>query len=324
MCAARGAAASRSPAVDKKKQFFFLHGDDEAAIENFKSRIVDAHLTQEMREENYREVIPGAGAGGLRKVLGDVLSELSTVSFLPTAKRIVTLYTVNDFFEARATKAKGRAKAGAAKAEPKKSSSEHLAQFIESELPNLPAVLIVIALEDYEKWKKVAPANPVYALAQKMNTVHAFKESSPQFAFFDALFARNTQEALRLWRDWLERASGTPKPYYQLASQVRLLIQAKTASSGQLNQRGITRERFAKEFLPNEFDKNLFMLRPEFRQEKMLRAASNFSFSELLDAYEKLEPLQRYAIPLQSDPYVPDKKLLSELWIIGFTAGRND
>jgi hypothetical protein len=145
-----------------------------------------------------------------------------------------------------------------------------------------------------------------------------FKEDSPQFAFFDALFARQPQKALSLWRDWLKRAPGSPKPYMQLAAQLRLLIQAKTAVSGQLQSRGVSRQRFQYEFMPAEYDKNLFALKPDWKQEKLTRTAANFSFQELLSAYERLMALQKFAIPLNSDPYVPDKPLVAELWILEF------
>lgn len=308
------------PKVNKRAQYYFICGDDEAAIESFKSAVVEAHLSREEREENYREIIPTSQAG-LRRVLGDVMSELSTVSFLPDTKRVVALYPVPDFFQAK-TGGKGRAtKASKAQAEqPKRSSCEHLVDFIANEMPGLPAILVLIAVEDYEKFKRVVPSNPLVALAQQQGTFVQFKLAGVQFAFFDALFARNAGEAIRLWREWLERTGMSPKPYYQLAAQMRLLIQAKTANSGQLQQRGISRDQYRDELMPSEPDRNFFSLRPEFRQQKLSRAASNFSFGELLGAYEKLEPLLKYAIPVATDEYVPDKSLLAEIWIAEFAA----
>ena len=305
--------------MDPRKKFHFLCGDDEAAIERLKYKIVETHLTPDQREENYREIIPTGNPPTLKRVMGDLLSELSTVSFLPDIGRVVTLYTVSDFFEARA--AKPRASKKAAAAEPAKSYSEHLAHFISKQLPQLSAVLIVIAVEDYEKWKRVASANPVVELAVNTGCFWQFKEDSPQFAFFDALFARQAEKSVQLWREWLRRAPGSPKPYMQLATQLRLLIQAKTATSGQLAARGVTRPQYEKDFMPREAEKNLFALKPEFRREKLLKASTNFSFQELLSAYERLMPLQKYAIPQLSDPYVPDKPLLAELWILELAGG---
>ncbi|MCX7018727.1 MAG: hypothetical protein NTY46_07000 [Candidatus Sumerlaeota bacterium] len=317
------------PKADPKACFYFLHGDDEAAIENFRRQIVEACLTAGEREENYREFVPPAGASTLRHILGEIMSELSTVSLLPGARRVVTLYTIQDFFEARAKGGAGRSArtktgvgGGAAIAggdTPKTTPSMRMAKFIETELPSLDGMLIVIAIEDYEKWKRISPSNPVVALARKQETLHAFRQTSAQFAFFDALFARNTQLALTLWREWVQRAAASPKPYYALTAQLRLLIEAKTAVSSQLQSRGISRVQFEKEFMPAEPDKNLFALKPDFRRDKLLRSAANFTFPELLTAYEKLAPLQKYAIPLASDTSVPDRNLLAELWIIGFT-----
>ncbi len=319
----RAGAAKPGPIkVNRKAKFHLLHGDDESALDRQRAAIVAAHLeTPEEREENYRDIAPPGTQGNLMRVLGDVLSELSTVSFLPKSPRVVALSGVTDFFEA---KGKGKKAAAARKkpAEGKLTASEHLAAFITRELPALPAVLIVIAVEDYEKWRKVNPANPVVALAQKQGTLMQFREQGVQFLFFDALFARRTAEALALWRDWLEQNGGSPKPYAQLAAQLRLLIQAKTASSPQLKSRGITPQRLAKELLPLEADRNVFLIRPDFRREKLIRFAANFTFNELLAAYEKLEQLQKFSIPLLSDPFVPDRRLLSELWILEFAGGR--
>src|SRR5262245_50815423 len=102
-------AASKPPVkVDKRQKFHFLYGDDEAALENYKHAVVEAHLSASEREENYREIIPSGSPPSLKRVLGEVLSELSTVSFLPDVSRVVTLYTVNDFFDGKATKPRGK------------------------------------------------------------------------------------------------------------------------------------------------------------------------------------------------------------------------
>lgn len=309
--------------IDKKRKLYLLHGDDEAAIERGKDQIVSAHLSREEREENYFEIVPSGSPPQLRKVMDDVLSELTTVSFLPDITRVVTLYTVNDFFDGKSAGGRrGRAKKNAAPEKPTKTPSEHFARFLEAELPNLPAVLIIIVIEDYEKFKRVSTANPVVKFAQGQSAVYVFKEDSPQFSFFDALFARQTTQALEIWREWQRRVPGSPRPYMLLASQLRLLIQAKTASSPVLQQRGVTKSEFASDFMPHEMDKNLFALKPDFRREKLTRAASMFTFAELLDGYEKLQYLQKFAIPSPTDLYVPDRELMAEAWIIEFTQGQ--
>lgn len=321
---APSAKASKGFKVDSKRQFFFLHGDDEAAIENAKRAIVEAHLHPEERDENYREIVPTSGST-LKKVLGDILAELSTVSFLPDVRRVVTLYTISDFFEARASKAgkgKGKAKAKETAADdtPKQTASQHLAEFIWTELPKLPGILIIIAVEDYERWKKIAPGNAVVDLATQTGSLWAFKEESPQYAFFDALFERKSGQALALWRAWLERVvPGSPKPYISLHTQLRLLIQAKTASSAQLTQRGVSRQKYATDFMPLEAERSFFALRSQWQQDKITKQAANFSFAELLRGYERLENLQKFAIPVSTDTYVPDRNLLAEYWILEFT-----
>jgi hypothetical protein len=307
------------PPVNPRQCFYFLHGDNEAAIERFKSAIVDAHLSPAQREENYREIIAPGTQPQLKRVLGEVTAELATASFLPDAKRVVTLYPVQDFYA-------GKKPSGSRSAKMEKtdgggrSPSEELADFIERDLPRLGGVLICIAVEDYEKWRRIAPSNPVVALAQRRGVLVAFRETAPQFAFFDALFARDTGAALALWREWWEATGGAPKMFFALAAQMRLLLQAKTVTGHYLQSRGVTRAQFMQDFMPAEADKNLFALQPEWRREKLIKAAANFSFAELLRAYEKLADLQKYAIPLNSDPYVPDKSLLAELWIAGFTS----
>ncbi len=309
------------PRINMSVKLHFICGDDEVAMERHKQAIVEAHLTREDREENYREIAPSSANQGLDRVVGDVISELSTVSFLPDVKRMVALYGVSDFFDGKATAGRRKKKESATKAAAatkRETGSEYLARFIERELPQLPAVLVIMLLEDYEKWKRVNTANPVVALAQRGGGFIQYREQGVQFAFFDALFARKAGDAITLWRRWLENTGNAPKPYVQLATQLRLLIQAKTTLSPQLKARGITKERFAKEFLPLEPERNVASLRPEWRKEKLQRAAGAFTFQELLSAYERLETLQKFAIPLLSDPYVPDKKLMAELWILEF------
>lgn len=319
-----GRDAAPAPHVNTRAKFHFLCGDDEVALERHKWAIVETHLSREEREENYREIIVSTGSPQLSRVLGDLIAELSTVSFLPDVRRVVTLYGVSDFFDGKAAagRGKGKAKKGAAADKPVVPASEHLARFIRKELPGLPAVLIVMVVEDYEKWKRVNQANPVVELAKRAGSFVQYREQGVQFAFFDALFSRRTGEALTLWRRWLENSGAAPKPFMQLAAQLRLLIQAKTLSSPQLKQRGITRDRFGREYLPEEPERNVTLLRPQWRQDKLLRASANFTFQELVAAYERLETLQKFAIPLLSDPYVPDRKLLSELWILEFTGQR--
>ncbi|MCX7963613.1 MAG: hypothetical protein N2644_03890 [Candidatus Sumerlaea chitinivorans] len=309
-----------SPAALARAKFFFLCGDDEPAIEKFKSEIVSAHLSPDNRDTNYLEIGAESSPPRLSRVLGDLLAELSTTSFLPDVERVVVLYPVQDFYEAK----RGSKSAAKGSEREKTTPSEVLANFIEQDLPRLSSVLIIIAPEDYERFKRVATSNPVVALAQRMGAFHQFREQGVQFAFFDALLARRADEALRLWREWLSRTGNSPKPYVALANQLRLLIQAKTATSGILEKRNVTRDRYIEEFLPKDAERNVFALRPEWRRDKYLRAAGNFSLVELLDAYERLEPLQKYAIPLASDPVVPDRALLAEIWIMELCARAPD
>jgi len=309
-----------SPAAMAREKFFFLCGDDEPAIEKFKSDIISAHLSPENRDTNYQEIGAESTPPRLSRVLGDLLAELSTTSFLPDVERVVVLYPVQDFYEAK----RGSKNTSKRAEHDKTTPSDVLAHFIEQDLPRLSSVLIIIAPEDYERFKRVATSNPVVALAQRLGASHQFREQGVQFAFFDALFARHADEALRLWREWLSRTGNSPKPYVALANQLRLLIQAKTVTSGILEKRNITRNQYIEEFLPKEPERNVFALRPEWRRDKFLRSAANFSLVELLEAYERLEPLQKYAIPLNSDPVVPDRALLAEIWIMEFCARATD
>ncbi len=302
-----------------RSQFFFIHGDDLARIENFKEQVVATHLRAEEREENYNEYGALGSQTSLRSIVGDVIAELSTVSLLPGTKRVVALYNIQEFYEGR-SQAKKRGSAGEKGA---LTPSEILARFIEKELQTLPAVLIVVAGEDYEKGRRVAKSDPVFALAQKMAAERVFSEAAPQFAFFDALFSRNAEEAIRLWRDWLERVGGSPRPYFALVSQLRLFIQAKMLTSQLYERRGVSRKEFETNMLPDDPDYNILKMRFEWQRQKLITWSKNFSLVELLSAYEKLETLAKFAVPLASDLSVPDRQLLSEVWILEF-CGRDD
>ncbi|MGB9692288.1 MAG: hypothetical protein ACPL7D_08970 [Candidatus Sumerlaeaceae bacterium] len=308
-----------SPAEQRaisRAHFFFIHGDDVAKIENFKESVVSIHLRPDEREENYNEYGSLGSQVSLRSVLGDVIAELSTVSLLPGTKRVVVLYSPQEFYEGRSRTAQKKRRS--TEMEVATSPSHILARFIERELNSLPAVLIIVAPDDYEKGRRVAKIDPVYALAQKMAAVRVFNEVGPQFAFFDALFARNAEQALRLWRDWLERVGSSPRPYYSLVSQLRLLIQAKMLTMRLYERRGLNREVFESTMLPPDSDYNILKLPYDWQRQKLMRASANFSLTELTTAYEKLETLAKYAVPLASDPSVPDRNLLSEVWILEF------
>lgn len=324
MVARRENSALPSPRLRAlaRSKFFFLHGDDLAKLENFKEEIVAAHLKPEERDENYSEYGSLGAQMTLRSVLGDVLAELSTVSLLPGSKRVVVVYGGQEFYEGRGARTGSRKKPSGAKAA--LGPTEILARFVVEQLPTLESVLVVVVAEDYEKRRRLATGDPLVQLAQKHSSLFCFREASPQFAFFDALFARNGGEAIRLWREWLERAGNSPRPYTMLASQLRLLIQAKMLTMRLYERRQVTREIFERELLPDDADHNVTKLVPDWRREKFLRAAANFSLAELLEAYEKLEPLQEFAIPLSSDAAVPDRELLSEIWILDFCGGRGE
>jgi hypothetical protein len=300
--------------------FFLIHGDDLAKIENFKEQIVQAHLRPEERDENYSEYGTFGNRFSLNAALGDIIAELSTVSFLPDTRRVAVLYNPQELYEGRSAGGKaGRGKSN----KPGKSAIEAFAHFIETQLPSLQSVLIVIVEEDYEQYKRVAKQNPIYQFAQKRSAIYSFKEVGPQFAFFDALFARKAEEAIVHWRDWLSRVGGSPRPYIQLASQLRLLIQAKVVATKLYERRGVPRNVFENEMLPADPQYNI-LLAPDWRRDKLLKASAQFSLVELLDAYEKLETLQKYAIPLSTDASVPDRNLLSEIWILNFCARKEE
>jgi hypothetical protein len=312
-------ASKQPPAL----RFHLLHGDDEAAMELAKSRIVEANLDREMREENYREIVTSPGTP-LKRVMDEIMAELATVSFLPDAPRVVTVYSVTDLIDS------GKAKSSRSKGKPGESegggsASDILAEFVENSLPNLEAVLIMMAAEDPEKWKKLNFDNPLVQLAARNGTLKAFKDESPQFAFFDALFQRQPEKAIQLWREWLDRAGASnPKPFQSLASNLRLLIQAKILASNTAATRGLTNAEFTQRCLPPESDRSVAKLYPDFRREKLLRQSVLFSFSELNRAYQRLLPIMKFIIPVSTDVTVPDKAQLAEIWILDLILGREE
>ncbi len=307
-------------------KFYFLYGENEPAMNEFKNDIVNGNLDVDQRDENYTELTP-TSANGLKGVLADLESELTTYSLLPDAKRVVTLNTCRDFFTAGATTKRARTKKPAAKT-PKGVSaaptpSEHLARLIENELlPKLAAVLIIIVKENSEKYDRVSKDNPVVKLATKLNAAYEFKAQNTQWLFLDALFDQNTAAALSLWRQWYKETGGAPKMYGTICSNLRLLIQAKVGTSSNiLKAHGLTKDKLASDYFPNDSRNNVLKLASAFRRKKLERAAARFTLSHLLDSYERFSDLMKYAIPLSTDVYVPDRGLLAEYWIIRFTAG---
>lgn len=315
-------AKRNAPAFPPGRPFYLLHGDDEAAIEGAKSAIVESLLEPEMRGDNYTEFGGFGQSIQLSRTAADVLGELTTASLLPDSRRVAAIYQPADLFEARARRKTAPKKAkAAAPAADQRTASERLAEFIERSLPEATASLIIIVLEDYERFRRIQEANPLVQLAARSGTLFQFRDRSPQFEFFDALGERDTRRALTLWREWLDRAPSSPKPYLQLALHLRLMIQQKALAGNLLQSRGLDRKTFEEKHLPAEREYSVARL-PDWRRDKLRRHSANFSLGELLAAYEELEPLQKYAIPLNSDPFVPDRESLAELWILRLTAPR--
>jgi DNA polymerase III delta subunit len=312
--------APRNSSPQLQNRFHLLAGDDEVAMELAKSLIVDHHLSPEMREENYREFLTTPGTP-LKRVLDDVMAELATVSFLPDAPRVVTLYTVSDLLEGKSKGAKSKKSAAPAGAG-KTTASEILTQFLENDLAHIHGVLILMMTEDPEKGKRLDYENPVVQYAAQKGFLTNFRDESPQFAFFDALFARDAEKAIPLWREWIQRAgSSNNRPYQMLISQFRLLIQAKILGARTYESRKLSRTAFEELCLPKEYDRTILRVQPESRRERLQQQASKFSYSQLNRATQRLMPLVKTFIPLSTDITVPNKSHLAEIWILELCLG---
>lgn len=292
-------------------EIYLYYGDDEAAINEAKIRLIQQLVPPEKREHNLSEFTPTANRFTLplRQIMADLIAELSTASLFKDSFRLTVVYNLDAFYQ-ESEEGKEKTKA------PKKSPVDSFIDFLQHQFFKRSNVLIFICQENFDKGRWINATSPLLTFIKSHGYVTAFRSQLRQ-NFIDSLLARDGLQAVKDFRRWWARTKSPVPVFNALLNTIELLLQAKLVSE---RKRYLLAEQDLKEkFLKRSMTVSIYKEYPS-RQQKFLRAAENFSLRHLLAAMEKLLELNIYVFPQQSDRYVPDIQPLLETFILNFTA----
>ena len=324
------------------KQIYLIVSSDAHWVTRQRTDLVAELLRPEMRDENLLELFVGSAhvksntqTLRLDDILPEVLSELSTIPFLPDSRRVVVVHDLADLLAGGKSRAGGKSKAGKAgqskdsgkggraktddKAPKRLTSVETFIAFAKQDLSATENVLILSTIIEYERGQYLDEKGPLYTflrsspLAEIVRPSH--RETDPLWLMGDALLERNAADCLKHFRS-IYRDDMRARVFSELLRMVRFVLQAKVL--GKLKQGAAATTLI--QSLPG--DKRLnFLQQPQGIQEKVRRAAPRFQIRELMAAMQRLLEINRILYPTSNMLYVPDAKLLMETFIMEFCAG---
>ncbi len=290
-------------------ELYLLYGDDEAAINETKLKLLNRVITPEERDSNMTEFTPPANRFklSLKKVLPPLTAELSTVSMFKDTARVAIVHNLETFYSR-----KGGGQSGNAE-----KSLDTFVAFLDRQFKSSPNVLFFICTENPDKGRWVVKSSPLFDYLKKNGTVRMFR-SRLRDAFIDSLLARNTPKAIEAMRSWWERTKSPAPEFFAMVTTVELLLQAKLVTD--TRRYALSEKDLKNKFLKRSLTVSIFK---EYyrRKNKIMAAAPKFTMRELTRAMERLLEIGVYVFPQQTDKYVPDIKVLLEQFVIEFTTG---
>lgn len=292
---AKRAASKANSGGAPKAPVFLLHGEDEAAMGLARTELIARLVPEELRAESVTEI---AAAGTqplrLRICLADILDELSTASFFAEQRRVAV---VVDLLELTSKPTKETMPA-----------VDRLATFLRESLAEIGNAVIFTVREDSDRWKAVQKSGPLYKAISEVGEVRHFPVENLNFAFQDAVLARDLGACLDIIDRRLEHARAADQlgvlrsQFGVLARVTRLLLQAKLLA----RDRGLDPAS-----LPE--DKRLNLLKQHaFVQKKITAAAKRFRAPDLIVLRDELRRANRHFAPSLEDTHVADQRLLIE------------
>lgn len=305
------------------KQIYLIASSDARWVAHQRGGLVNDLVPSQMRDENLLEIL-GSGNTPLKldDVLPQILGELAMIPFLPDSRRVVVVHDLADFFaggQRSLSAAKTAKKKKADKTPARLSAAEVFIAFAEKDLPATENVVIFSTFIDQSRGQYLDEKNELYLFIGKSRLGEVlrppYREIDPVFKMSDALLERNAPECLRHFRG-IYREDMRARLFHELLRNVRFLLQAKVIEKVEGGGKSATR---IAGYLPDDKRLNLLMQK-DFVQNKIRRGAGRFQMRELMRAMERLLEINRFLYPSQSDPYVPDVKLLFETFILEFCA----
>jgi hypothetical protein len=295
-------------------QVFLIGGSDEARVHQERTRLLSTLLPREYRDENLTEIEAASGRQvRLRAVAAEVMSELATASFFPEAPRVIIVEQLDELLGSpdRGEKS-GRKKKGATAA-PEADMTAAFCRFLERDLPQSKNALILVAIEEPDKYRKLRTDSPLYSVIQAVGRVIYFKQTAVIFQFVDAFTVKDLNLSLKLLSEILQTEDGAGSVLRMLTRQIRFLIQAKIL--GKVDPGQSEAKEMAKKYFPSEKGLNL-LLEQDFAIRKIRQASGRWTINDLNALLPKLERLGRIVYPSSADTYVPDVDTELELFVI--------
>ena len=287
---------------------YLLYGDDEAAINETKLKILKGLMPSELRAQNMTEFEPPGNRFtlSLKRVLPPLVAELSTRSMFGDVIRIAVVYNLDGFYKAESGGGKGE-----------ESFLGHFLDFLKNQFSASSNVLIFICTEKPDKGRWIDSRSPLLMYLKEAGTTRAFRSQLRQ-NFIDAVLARDTVRSIGEMRKWWERTKSPSPIFSALLYAIELLLQAKLVT--ERRRYGLAEKDLKEKFLKRGMSVSIYREFPS-RQQIIMECAAYYSLKELVDAMEELLEVGVWVFPRQSDKYVPDIKLLIEKFLIEFTGG---
>ncbi len=285
------------------KQIYLVYGNNETEVNNTRYELVTSILTPEERDAGLTEI---RSAGNqpltLDGCLSEIIGELGTSSFIGDSKRVVVVYDLKDFFEARAG---GRGKKPAkASAKPAAGSNAFatIAEWFRSVLPTTENIVVFVCQENDEKQRTVSEGAELLQLCMELGHVVVKRDKALNFEFEDFVYSRNATAAITLLRHWIRRGAGDSttrsRIYNTLTNIIELAFQARCLAEAKAD--GLPATQVAVEGFPS-----LGRL-PDWKAKKVHTFAAGMSLEKIRSLVEQANRLQTIMYPTGEEDYVPD------------------
>jgi len=303
-----------------QKQIYFFYGNEEERLNQARVELVSLLLSREEREENYVEFSPSPAKKylPLASVMPELLAELGTMSFFPDSKRVVVVYNLQELYRNREKPLPME------KTEKKTITSEaYFITYLQDQLPQTNNVLILMNVEDLEENIRIDENSTlVKALVKLGHHEHKqFSSTALRFKLDDALRERNLQKTIEITRSWMQKDEDSAKRgiFQVTLKQIILMLQAKIRlkRKDKLN----VQSDLAKILFPQDLKYNIFKEK-DFVQKKIMDGQERYTTGELMEALQKLLPVNQYLYPLTTDVYVPDFQIVMERFFVELMSRR--
>ncbi len=299
-----------------KVPVYLFYGNRTDEILRARDEVLDMLIDRESRFEGLTEYQSQGQAFGveMNKMLPDIAGDLSTLSFIPGAQKVVVVTNPLELYSAgparpRKTKAKkttSKSRAKAAPPKPKSDGQEYL-RWIQDDLKETGNHLILIALEDESAGREVNDRHPVFQTIGRMGHFQKFRDTKAFWRIEDSLIGRDPKSCLSAIEDLWKPGKGDSNVYGAVVRCLRFMLQANI---GRERNVGGDAAKLALYF-PARAQFSLYRA-GDFVQRKYTARALPYRTGALLEAYEDVLDVYKALRPQPGETYVADARLLME------------